>query len=180
MDRTSRANRAGRLALAGIAAGLLALAGPTSALGAAGTTQRQAAATVCKGKLKKVGGRCAKVAPKKKPKPKVVALPAVAPAPVPVALPAPAPALPAPVPVCVDSGLYGLIGPFLTHLSAAHLQESPLQQVHDLLDTDKYVLIHTAMVDNMLAGLGPVVQSLLNGDISGAVGRLLTKTCTPS
>jgi hypothetical protein len=114
--------------------------------------------------------------PKPKPKPVIAAIPAPAPAPL---APAPAAIAPAP-PACQESGLFGLLSPFLTHLSAAHLEESPFQQVHDLLNTDQYVLIHTAMLDSMLAGLGPVVQSVLNGDLNGAVTRLLSRTCASS
>jgi hypothetical protein len=175
MDRTSPAARASRLAVAGIIAGLVSLTGATAALGAPKSTH-SATAIACKKGTNKGGARCVKN--KVKPKPVIGAIPAPPPAPL-GPPPAPAPIAP-PAPVCQDSGLFGLISPFLTHLSAAHLQESPLQQVHDLLNTDQYVLIHTAMLDGMLAGLGPVVQSLLNGDVNGAVTRLLTRTCTAS
>jgi len=171
MDRTSLAARASRLALAGAMAGLVSLTGATAAAGAA-TKPHPLVAAVCKKGTHKIGARCVKNAVKK----------VVVPAPAVAAVPAPAPLAPAavvpPVPVCEDSGLFGLLSPLLVHISAAHLQESPLQQVHDLLNTDQYVLIHTSMVSQMLAGLTPVVESLLNGDVNGAVTHLLTRTCT--
>jgi hypothetical protein len=175
MDRTSPAARASRLAAAGVIVGMVSLTGSVAAVGAP-TKAKSPTAITCKKGTHKVGARCVKN--KVKSKPVIAAIPAPPPAPL-APPPAPAPIAP-PAPVCQDSGLFGLISPFLTHLSAAHLQESPLQQVHDLLNTDQYVLIHTAMLDGMLAGLGPVVQSLLNGDVNGAVTRLLTRTCTAS
>ncbi len=54
----------------------------------------------------------------------------------------------------------GVVGPFWTHLQAAHLETSPGQQVADALSLDQYVLTHTVLVENMLAPLfgtgGPV------------------------
>jgi plastocyanin len=122
----------------------------------------------------------ARLSSKPKPtlKPKLTAT--AVPAPAPPAPPSGPPAvLPPAPPVCQDSAVYSVLAPFLTHLSAAHLQESPLQQVHDLLNTDQYILIHTALLDSMLAGLVPVLHDLLNGDLNGAVTALLTRTCAP-
>ncbi|MDX6646114.1 MAG: hypothetical protein QOK40_1841 [Miltoncostaeaceae bacterium] len=175
MHRTSPAARASRLAVAGVIAGLVSLTGSAAAVGAP-KAPRPATAVACKKGTHKVGPRCVRNKPKPKPKPVIAAIPAPAPAPL---APAPAAIAPAP-PACQESGLFGLLSPFLTHLSAAHLEESPFQQVHDLLNTDQYVLIHTAMLDSMLAGLGPVVQSVLNGDLNGAVTRLLSRTCASS
>jgi hypothetical protein len=173
MDRTSLAARASRLAVAGAVAGLLSLTGAAGALGAP-RKPHPILTVACKKGTHRVGDHCVKNAVKKLvPVPAIAAVPAPAPAPL-------APPPPPPPPVCTDSGLYNLLSPFLVHLSAAHLEESPLQQVHDLLNTNQYVLIHTAMVDNMLAGLQPVLQSLLNLDLNGALTRLLTRTCTSS
>jgi plastocyanin len=47
--------------------------------------------------------------------------------------------------------LTGLLVPLLQHLDAAHLGESPGQQVSDLLNLDQYVLTHTTLVENMIA-----------------------------
>jgi hypothetical protein len=174
MDRTSLTARASRLAVAGAIAGLVSLTGAVAALGAP-KKPRPAIAVACKKGTHRVGARCVKTTPRTIPAPVIAAIPAAAPL-----APAPAPAPLAPAPVCQDSGLYSVVAPFLAHLSAAHLQESPLQQVHDLLNTDQYVLIHTVLLDSMLAGLQPVLQSLLDGDVTGAVTRLLTRTCTSS
>jgi hypothetical protein len=42
---------------------------------------------------------------------------------------------------------------FLTHFYAAHLKESPAQQVADLLAVDQYVTTHTVLVEHMVAPL---------------------------
>src|SRR5437016_3262832 len=128
MDRTSLAGRASRLAMAGVIAGLVSLTGSVAAVGA--PKKPRPIAVACKTGTHKVGARCVKRA-SKRPTPVIAAGPAPAPAPL---APPPAPVAP-PAPVCQDSGLYGVVAPFLTHLSAAHLRESPLQQVHDLLNT---------------------------------------------
>jgi len=47
--------------------------------------------------------------------------------------------------------LTGLLVPLLQHLAAAHLGESPGQQVSDLLNLDQYILTHTTLVENMIA-----------------------------
>jgi hypothetical protein len=171
---------------AALVCGLAALAVPAGAVGAAGAARP--AAAPCKAGMHRMNGHCmAHAMPRRKIRAKVRrrvrakvvaarAVPHAAP-PAPAAPPPPPPA--APPPSCRNSGLYGLVAPFLTHLSAAHLQESPLQQVQDLLDTDKYVLVHTALIDSMLAGLAPVLHDLLNGDLNGAVAMLLNGTCAP-
>jgi len=47
----------------------------------------------------------------------------------------------------------GTLEPFEQHLYAAHLERSPMQQVHDLLDVNDYVLAHTVLVESMLRPL---------------------------
>jgi plastocyanin len=47
--------------------------------------------------------------------------------------------------------LTGLLVPLLQHLDAAHLSESPGQQVSDLLNLDQWILNHTTLVENMIA-----------------------------
>jgi plastocyanin len=47
--------------------------------------------------------------------------------------------------------LTGLLVPLLQHLAAAHLGESPGQQVSDLLNLDQYILTHTTLIENMIA-----------------------------
>jgi hypothetical protein len=41
----------------------------------------------------------------------------------------------------------------LRHIYAGHLEESPSQQVSDLLRTDQYVKTHTVLIQNLLAPL---------------------------
>jgi len=43
---------------------------------------------------------------------------------------------------------------FLEHVYAAHLEESPSQQVGDILDLDKYIQMHTTLIANMVKPLG--------------------------
>ncbi|HTJ70670.1 MAG TPA: cupredoxin family copper-binding protein [Actinospica sp.] len=47
--------------------------------------------------------------------------------------------------------LTGLLVPLLQHVDAAHLSESPGQQVSDLLNLDQWILNHTTLVENMIA-----------------------------
>lgn len=47
--------------------------------------------------------------------------------------------------------LTGLLVPLLQHIDAAHLSESPGQQVSDLLNLDQWILNHTTLVENMIA-----------------------------
>lgn len=41
----------------------------------------------------------------------------------------------------------------LQHIEAGHLEESPAQQVQDLLTTDQYVRTHTVLIENLLKPL---------------------------
>lgn len=53
-----------------------------------------------------------------------------------------------------DPGLASAVAdPFWAHLKKGHLDESPGQQVEDILDTDQYVKTHTVLVEDMLAPL---------------------------
>ncbi|MGQ0742839.1 MAG: plastocyanin/azurin family copper-binding protein [Acidimicrobiales bacterium] len=84
--------------------------------------------------------------------------PAVVPVPAPsVTPPAPSgpasPAAAAPAsPTAPCSPTFEPIGPLVKHLQAAHFEESPSQQIADLLDLDQYTLTHTVLVNNMLFG----------------------------
>jgi len=49
-----------------------------------------------------------------------------------------------------DTIVTGLLVPLLEHINAAHLGESPGQQVNDLLDLDQYILTHTTLIENMI------------------------------
>jgi amicyanin len=49
---------------------------------------------------------------------------------------------------------------FLQHLYAAHLEESPGQQLGDILNLDQYVKMHTTLIANMLA---PQTDAVLGG-----------------
>jgi plastocyanin len=50
-------------------------------------------------------------------------------------------------------GSEGALDAFLQHVYAAHLGESPTEQVADLADLDQYVKTHTVLIGNMLAPL---------------------------
>lgn len=56
------------------------------------------------------------------------------------------------------------LAPFLAHLAAAHLEQSPAQQVAALLDPDTYTLSHTVLVEQMLAPVAAWVQVMLAGE----------------
>lgn len=43
-----------------------------------------------------------------------------------------------------------VLAPFIAHLKAAHLETSPVQQVQDALEFDKYVKAHTVLLEQML------------------------------
>jgi len=45
------------------------------------------------------------------------------------------------------------LGVLIQHIDAAHLRESPGQQVQDLTNLNQYVLTHTTLVANMLTPL---------------------------
>lgn len=49
--------------------------------------------------------------------------------------------------------LNGVLTPFIQHVDAAHLSESPGQQVQDILNLNQYVLTHTELIENMLTPL---------------------------
>jgi len=50
-------------------------------------------------------------------------------------------------------GVLPALDDFMVHFNAAHLEESPGQQVADALAVDEYVLVHTVLVENMLDAL---------------------------
>jgi hypothetical protein len=43
-----------------------------------------------------------------------------------------------------------VLAPFIAHLKAAHLETSPVQQVKDALEFDKYLKAHTVLLEQML------------------------------
>ena len=51
------------------------------------------------------------------------------------------------------TGLNAAVDTFLTHFYAAHLAESPVQQVGDLLNVDQYLTTHTVLVEHMVEPL---------------------------
>lgn len=51
---------------------------------------------------------------------------------------------------CSPALLSAIAQPFWTHLQQGHLDESPGQQVADILNTDRYVRTHTVLVEDML------------------------------
>jgi hypothetical protein len=50
-------------------------------------------------------------------------------------------------------GAEGTLDAFLQHVYAAHLGESPTEQVADAADVDQYVKTHTVMAENMITPL---------------------------
>ena len=60
---------------------------------------------------------------------------------------------------------------FLTHVNSAHLDESPGQQVNDILNVDSYIGNHLALVERMLA-------PLTSGGLSDALSSLLSTFLT--
>jgi plastocyanin len=66
------------------------------------------------------------------------------------------------------------LAPFLAHLNAAHLEQSPAQQAAALLDPDTYALNHTVLVEQMLAPVAAWVQAMLAGE------RTCSTTTDPS
>ena len=53
-----------------------------------------------------------------------------------------------------------VLQPFFTHLDTGHLQESPGQQVADILDVSQYVKTHTALIEAMVQPLYAVLPAL--------------------
>jgi plastocyanin len=49
--------------------------------------------------------------------------------------------------------LNGVLTPFIQHVDAAHLGESPGQQVQDILNLNQYVQTHTVLIENMMKPL---------------------------
>jgi hypothetical protein len=61
--------------------------------------------------------------------------------------------------------------PFIAHVKAAHLQTSPLTQVTEILDTDRYIKTHTVMLDQMLV---PILDGTTNKAVADALAPLVT------
>ena len=93
--------------------------------------------------------------------------------------PTPTPTASSPIPTATmtmpSSGsscaLSGALQTFLTHLNSAHLDESPGQQVQDILDIDSYVGNHLALIERML-------QPATDGGLSGALNTTLSALFT--
>ncbi|MGW7531011.1 cupredoxin domain-containing protein [Amycolatopsis sp. NPDC054798] len=62
----------------------------------------------------------------------------------------------------------GVLQPILDHVKAAHLEESPGQQVTDLLALDQYIKTHTVWLESVLK---PVLD--------GSAGKVVTDTLAP-
>jgi hypothetical protein len=67
----------------------------------------------------------------------------------------------------VSSGLQTL----LTHINTAHLDESPAQQVSDILNLDTYIGNHLVLVERILA-------PLTGGGLTSALSNLLSTFLT--
>ncbi|HEY3019170.1 MAG TPA: cupredoxin family copper-binding protein [Solirubrobacteraceae bacterium] len=65
------------------------------------------------------------------------------------------------------------IAPFLAHFYAAHLEQSPTQQMEALLDPSTYTLTHTVLVEQMLQPVADYFSAVLSGEKS------CTTTTTP-
>ena len=75
-------------------------------------------------------------------------------------------AVAAPSPASACSGqlvVDAMAEPFLTHLGAAHLEESPGEQAADVLDLDQYVKTHTVLVEGMAGPAFDVGVASLDG-----------------
>lgn len=53
-----------------------------------------------------------------------------------------------------------VLQPFSAHLDSGHLQESPAQQIADLLDVSRYIATHTALVEAMVQPLYAVLPAV--------------------
>lgn len=76
--------------------------------------------------------------------------PSPSPSPTPSPSPSPGPGHPAPAPRSACIGLQAAADAFLRHFYAAHLEESPSQQVADVLAIDQYVKTHTVLIEHMI------------------------------
>jgi plastocyanin len=61
-----------------------------------------------------------------------------------------------------DCGADAMTQPVIDHVNSAHLERSPLQQVNDLLQVDKYVLAHTVLAESVLAPIVPTTNAVLD------------------
>jgi plastocyanin len=86
----------------------------------------------------------------------------------PMPMPTPAPGA---ATCAVSSGLQTL----LTHIDTAHLQESPGQQVNDILNVDSYIGNHLVLVEKIL---DPLTSGGLTNALSGLLQTLLTHVDT--
>ncbi|MFD9887994.1 plastocyanin/azurin family copper-binding protein [Amycolatopsis sp. NPDC059027] len=95
--------------------------------------------------------------------------------------------MPAPPPgggACVPKGV---LQPILDHIKSAHLEESPGQQVTDLLNLDQYIKTHTVWLETVLAPvlngsadkvvadtLAPIVAHLKSAHLEESLGQQVT------
>jgi plastocyanin len=80
--------------------------------------------------------------------------------------PTPTPTMSMPSGTATTCALSYALQTFLTHVNAAHLDESPGQQVQDILDLDQYVGNHLALIQRML-------EPLTAGGLSNALSTTL-------
>lgn len=71
----------------------------------------------------------------------------------------------------VSSGLQTL----LTHINSAHLDESPAQQVSDILNLDSYIGNHLVLVEHILS---PMTSGGLTSALSNLLSTFLTHVNT--
>jgi plastocyanin len=84
-----------------------------------------------------------------------------------MSMPMPPPAAGGDQACAVSSGLQTL----LTHINSAHLDESPAQQVSDILDLDQYIGNHLVLVQRIL-------EPLTGGGLTSALSNLLSTFLT--
>jgi len=58
-------------------------------------------------------------------------------------------------------GPMATVQPLMDHVDAAHLERSPMQQVEDLIELDKYILFHTVLIESMIAPTVPTADAVL-------------------
>jgi plastocyanin len=89
----------------------------------------------------------------------------------PVPTPSTSTSMPMPGPSGSDCAVSGALQTFLTHVNSAHLDESPAQQVSDILDIDSYIGNHLKLFERMLE---PLTAGGASSALSSGVQTFLT------
>lgn len=83
----------------------------------------------------------------------------------------PSMSMPSPAPDPQTCAVSTALQTFLSHVNSAHLDESPGQQVHDMLNVDRYLGNHLVLVQTML---NPITAGGASSALSGLVSTLIT------